>query len=144
MNQNEWQVIDRTHHQRMTELGVLDQFVSPAIELASKKGVHAREKLRKHRREHNNREIRKAFLANTLQSRTLQPHACGGGLAAGSAEVRSPLATHQSPIANRHLRVATHSPLTTRSPLAPLTARHSPLAARRSRHSPLLIARAAS
>ena len=139
MSQNEWQDIDRTHHQRMTELGVLDQFVSPAIELASKKGVHAREKLRKHRREHNNREIRKAFLANTLQSRTLQPHACGGGLAAGSAEVRSPLATHQSPIANRHLRLTTHH-----SPLAPLTARHSPLAARRSRHSPLLIARAAS
>ena len=35
--QNEWDVVDRTHHQLMTELGVLDKYVSPAMELASKK-----------------------------------------------------------------------------------------------------------
>eukprot|EP00966_Prymnesium_polylepis_P180891 4189872-Prymnesium_polylepis.1 len=73
-NQNEWDVIDRMHYQRMTDLGVIDQFVSLAMELASKKGVRARSKLRQHRREHNDREIRKALLANAGVQSTPQPH----------------------------------------------------------------------
>jgi hypothetical protein len=72
--QNEWDVVDRTHHQLMTELGVLDKYVSPAMELASKKGVKARSKLRQHRREHNDREIRHALLANSGLQSALQPH----------------------------------------------------------------------
>eukprot|EP00966_Prymnesium_polylepis_P072633 1686340-Prymnesium_polylepis.1 len=69
-DQNEWDVVDRTHHERMTELGILDKFVSPAVELASKKGVKARSKLR---REHNDRVIRQAVLANTGVQSALQP-----------------------------------------------------------------------
>jgi hypothetical protein len=84
-NQNEWHAIDCTHHEQMLELGILDRFVSPAIELASKKGVRAREKLRQHRREHNGREIRKALHANPLQS-TLQQHVRAPPLVGGMKE----------------------------------------------------------
>ena len=73
-NHNEWDSIDQTHHRRMTELGILGKFISPAIELASKGGVRARKKLRQHRREQNDCEIRQALLANSGLQSALQPH----------------------------------------------------------------------
>jgi len=57
-----WESEDRTHYDACRDLGVLAEFCPPDAELKSKKGKPAQRQLKRERRAHNDKLIKKARL----------------------------------------------------------------------------------